>query len=192
MPVCRPIRIITKGLGLWAATETPQEREPLSLTDAVGLVERVQAAAAQGARESLEALAATTPAPIARVAIRACPELPPTIEKRIADNRAQTVADSVMYREAPATAAEARGGLLVRPRARLSRRRGRTRLREHPDASRLSCTRWVDRSDHPGRPNTSSPQPQRSRPRGTRRPNPFAANVHFSSLPAYYLAGGSR
>ncbi len=40
---------------------------------------------------------------------RACPKLPPTIEERIADNRAQTFADSVMYREALATAAEARG-----------------------------------------------------------------------------------
>jgi hypothetical protein len=32
-----------------------------------------------------------------------------TVEERIADHRAQTVADSVMYREALATAAEARG-----------------------------------------------------------------------------------
>jgi hypothetical protein len=47
--------------------------------------------------------------PIASIAIRACPKLPPTIEERIADNRAQTFADSVMYREALATAAEARG-----------------------------------------------------------------------------------
>ena len=47
--------------------------------------------------------------PITRISIRVCPELPPTIEERIADNRAQTVADSVMYREALARAAEARG-----------------------------------------------------------------------------------
>src|SRR4051812_19466313 len=81
----------------------------LSLADAVALVARVRAAAARGARESLEALAAAVLVPIARIAIRACPELPPTTEERIADNRAQTVADSVMYREALATAAEARG-----------------------------------------------------------------------------------
>jgi hypothetical protein len=81
----------------------------LSLADAVTLVERVRASAARGAREVLEALAAALPMPIASIAIRACPELPPTIEERIADNRAQTVADSVMYREALATAAEARG-----------------------------------------------------------------------------------
>ncbi|WP_437813680.1 hypothetical protein [Sorangium sp. So ce1078] len=75
----------------------------------MALVERVRASAARGARESLEALAAAVPVPIASIAIRACPALPPTIEERIADNRAQTVADSVMYREAIATAAEARG-----------------------------------------------------------------------------------
>jgi hypothetical protein len=83
--------------------------QALSLADAVALVERVRASAARGARESLEALAAAVPAPIAGIAIRVCPRLPPTTEERIADNRAQTVADSVMYREALATAAKARG-----------------------------------------------------------------------------------
>jgi hypothetical protein len=75
----------------------------------VALVERVRAAAALGAREGLETLAAAVPLPIASIAIRRCPPLPPTTEERIADNRAQTVADSVMYREALASAAEARG-----------------------------------------------------------------------------------
>ena len=81
----------------------------LSVADAVALVERVRAAAAVGASVNLEALAAAVPVPIARISIRACPRLPPTTEERIADNRAQTFADSVMYREALATAAEARG-----------------------------------------------------------------------------------
>jgi hypothetical protein len=81
----------------------------LSLADAVALVERVRAAAARGAREGLEALAAGVPVPIAGIAIRVCPTLPRTIEERITDNRAQTFADSVMYREALAGAAEARG-----------------------------------------------------------------------------------
>jgi hypothetical protein len=81
----------------------------LSIAEAVALVERVRASAARGAREGLEALAAAVPVPIAGIAIRACPELPPTTEERIADNRAQTVADSVMYREALATAAGALG-----------------------------------------------------------------------------------
>lgn len=82
---------------------------PISLTEAVALVERVRVSAARGARDSLETLAAAVPIPIAAIAIRACPTLPATTEARIADTRAATVADSVMYREALATAAEARG-----------------------------------------------------------------------------------
>jgi hypothetical protein len=97
--------------GSWAVgryLNTPGARA-LSLADAVALVERVRESAARGARESLAALTEAVPAHIASIAIRACPELPPTIEERIADNRAQTFADSVMYREALAAAAEARG-----------------------------------------------------------------------------------
>jgi hypothetical protein len=75
----------------------------------VALVERVRASAARCARDSLAALAASVPVPVACVAIRACPTLPSTTEERIADNRAQTVADSVMYREALAAAARTRG-----------------------------------------------------------------------------------
>jgi hypothetical protein len=81
----------------------------ISLPDAVALIERVHEAAARGARESLDALASGVSVPIAGIAIRVCPELPPTIEERIRDNRAMNVADSVMYREALAGAAEARG-----------------------------------------------------------------------------------
>jgi hypothetical protein len=97
--------------GSWAVgryLNTPGARR-LSLAEAVELVERVRAAAASGAREGLEALAAAVPVRITSIALRVCPELPPTTEERIADNRAQTVADSVMYREALASAAEARG-----------------------------------------------------------------------------------
>lgn len=81
----------------------------LSLADAVELVERVRACAIRGARAGLEALAADLSEPMVRVAIRACPALPSTIEERITDNRAQTQADSAMYREALAMAAEALG-----------------------------------------------------------------------------------
>jgi hypothetical protein len=97
--------------GSWAVgryKSSPWARE-ISLPEAVALVERVRESAARGAREGLQALAAAVPVPIARIAIRECPGLPPTTEERIADNRAQTVADSVMYREALAAAAEARG-----------------------------------------------------------------------------------
>lgn len=110
---------LTRGLpthpyhheGSWAVgryRDSPWAR-PISLADAVALVERVRESAARGARECLEALAATVSVPIATVAIRVCPELPPTTEERIADNRAANMADSVMYREALAGAAEARG-----------------------------------------------------------------------------------
>jgi hypothetical protein len=97
--------------GSWAVgryLNTPGAK-PMSLADAVALVERVRASAERGARESLGALAASLAVPIVRIALRACPSLPSTTEERIADNRAQTVADSVMYREALALAAEARG-----------------------------------------------------------------------------------
>ncbi len=97
--------------GSWAVgryLNTPGAR-PMPLADAVALVERVQAAAARGADAGLEALAEVVRVPIASIAIRACPELPPTIAERIADHRAQTYADSVMYRHALAAAARARG-----------------------------------------------------------------------------------
>ncbi len=97
--------------GSWAVgryLSTPGARV-MPLGDVVALVERVRASAARGARASLETLASAVPLPVASIAIRACPELPPTIEERIADNRAQTFADSVMYRQALAAAAEARG-----------------------------------------------------------------------------------
>ena len=110
---------LTRGLpthpyhheGSWAVgryVNSPWARA-ISLADAVALVERVRAAAARGAGDSLAALADAVPVHITRIAIRACPELPPTVEERIADNRAQTFADSVMYRQALATAAGARG-----------------------------------------------------------------------------------
>src|SRR5882757_9852432 len=86
---------LTRGLpthpyhheGSWAVgryVNSPWAR-PTSLADAVALVERVREAAARGARESLDALAATVPMPIASIAIRVCPTLPPTTEERIAD-----------------------------------------------------------------------------------------------------------
>jgi hypothetical protein len=97
--------------GSWAVgryLNTPGARV-MPLAEAVVLVERVRVAAARGAREGLEALAAAVSVPIGGIALRACPPLPPTIEERITDNRAQTFADSVMYRQALAAAAEERG-----------------------------------------------------------------------------------
>lgn len=81
----------------------------ISLTDAVALVERVRESAVHGAREGLETLGAAVPMPITSIAIRVCPKLPSTTEECIYDSRAANVADSVMYREAMAAAAVARG-----------------------------------------------------------------------------------
>jgi hypothetical protein len=81
----------------------------ISLADAVALVERVHEAAARGASGILEELAAEVPVRISSIAIRVCPKLPPKIEERIADSRLAVLADSVLYREALAGAAEGRG-----------------------------------------------------------------------------------
>lgn len=97
--------------GSWAVgryLKTPGARR-MSLADAVALVERVRHSAVQGARAGLDALVAALPVPVAAIAIRACPDIPSSIQERIADHRAQTVADSVMYREALAAAADERG-----------------------------------------------------------------------------------
>lgn len=97
--------------GSWAVgryLDSPWAR-PISLEEALTLVERVRVSAERGTRESLAALAAEVCVPISAIALRMCPELPPTTEERIRDNRAQTVADTVLYRQALATAAEARG-----------------------------------------------------------------------------------
>jgi hypothetical protein len=110
---------LTRGLpthpyhheGSWAIgryADSPWARA-ISLPDAVALVERVREAAARGARDGLESLAAAVAVPIASIAIRVCPPLPATTEERIRDSRAANMADSILYREALGAAAEARG-----------------------------------------------------------------------------------
>src|SRR5690348_13051044 len=97
--------------GSWAVgryLSTPGARH-MTLEAAVELVEYVRKAAESGARKGLAALADSVKVPIASIALRVCPSLPPTVEARIADNRAQTVADGVMYREALASAARELG-----------------------------------------------------------------------------------
>jgi len=115
----RSVELIEKGLsthphhheGSWAMgryLDSPWAR-PTTLADAIALVERVKESATRGARRSLEELAAAVSVPITGISLRECPELPATVEERIRDNRAQTMADSVMYRQALAAAAIARG-----------------------------------------------------------------------------------
>ena len=84
------------------------EGQWLPLDEAVKLVERVRVSAERHAALALDAVTMAVPR-ILGVALRECPELPPTIPERIKDYRAQNVADWVMYRKAVALAAEARG-----------------------------------------------------------------------------------
>lgn len=96
--------------GSWAVgryTDSPWSR-PTTLPEAIALVERVHQAAEDGARQALDDLAKTVPA-IEAIAIRLCPDLPATIEDRIRNNQAANMADGIMYRQALAMAAEARG-----------------------------------------------------------------------------------
>jgi hypothetical protein len=84
------------------------EGQRLPLDEAVELVGRVRVSAERHAALALDAVAMAAPR-ILGVALRKCPQLPPTIAERIKDYRAQNVADWVKYRKALASAAEARG-----------------------------------------------------------------------------------
>jgi hypothetical protein len=81
----------------------------LPVSEAVALVQKVRRSADACAKASLDALAAAVSAKIAGIVLRVSPRLPPTIAERIADYRSQNVADTVMYRDALAGAAKARG-----------------------------------------------------------------------------------
>ena len=84
------------------------EGQGLPLDEAVELVERVRVSAQRHAVLALDAVTMAVPR-VLGLALRKCPQLPPTIAERIKDYRAQNVADWVMYRKALASAAEARG-----------------------------------------------------------------------------------
>ncbi len=85
------------------------EAQALPVELAVALVERVRASAERHAKRVLQEVAIAIPGRILGVALRQCPQLPPTIAERIKNYRAQNVADWVMYRKALGAAAEARG-----------------------------------------------------------------------------------
>ena len=84
------------------------EGQRLPPDEAVALVERVRVSAERHAVLALDAVAMAV-RPILGIALRNCPALPPTIPERIKDYRARNVADWVMYREALAAVAAARG-----------------------------------------------------------------------------------
>jgi hypothetical protein len=79
--------------------------------EAVELVERVRRSANARAVAALDTLVAELPATltITAIALRECPALPATVAERLQDYFAQNNADWVMYREALAQAAAARG-----------------------------------------------------------------------------------
>jgi hypothetical protein len=84
------------------------EAQRLPLDEAVELVERVRVSAERHAVLALDAVTMAVPR-ILGIALRKCPQLPPTIAERITDYHARNNADWVMYRRALASAAEARG-----------------------------------------------------------------------------------
>jgi hypothetical protein len=84
------------------------EGQRLPIGQAVELVERVRASAERHAALALDVVASAVPR-ILGVALRKCPPLPATIAERITGYHAQNNADWVMYRQALASAAEARG-----------------------------------------------------------------------------------
>lgn len=101
----RRVELVDPGL-----PRQPHHHEAQSLPpdEALALVERVRASATRCATACLDELAAAVPVPIAGIALRECPELPPTVAERISDYRAQCNADSVMYRMVLAEAAALR------------------------------------------------------------------------------------
>jgi hypothetical protein len=84
------------------------EGQMLPVDEAVALVERVRASAERHAALALDAVATAVPL-IRGIALRNYVPLPPTIAERLKDYRARNVADWVMYRQALAGAAAARG-----------------------------------------------------------------------------------
>jgi hypothetical protein len=101
----RRVELVAPGLPVMPYHHDAQG---LPVDEAVALVERVRASAELCAVAVLQRLAEAVPRASA-IALRACPPLPPTVAERLANVRAQNTADWVMYRQALAQAATARG-----------------------------------------------------------------------------------
>jgi hypothetical protein len=85
------------------------ERQTLPIDEAFALVEKAPESADRRAILALDAVATALLVRIAGIALRECPLLLPTIAERITNYQAWDVADGVMYRDALAGVAEARG-----------------------------------------------------------------------------------
>lgn len=81
------------------------EGQALPLHQAVALVERVR----ESAEKCAIAVLGELPPGVVGIALRECPALPATVAERLTDYRSRNVADWVMYRQALAAAAVARG-----------------------------------------------------------------------------------
>ena len=102
----RRVELVEDGLSKYPHHHDAQK---LPVREAIELVARVTRSVEACAEARLEALAASVAMPITAIALRVCPPLPATVPERLANYTAQNVADSVMYREALAKAAGARG-----------------------------------------------------------------------------------
>ena len=85
------------------------DAQGLPLEEGVALVGRVRTSAERCSGAQLETLAGAVEKEIVGISLRACPPLPETVAERLTNYRAQNVADWVMYRQALANAATARG-----------------------------------------------------------------------------------
>jgi hypothetical protein len=102
----RRIELLDEGLPKLPHHHDAQARP---LDEALELIERVRASADRHAALALDSVATVVPLRILGIALRECPRLPPTVVERIKNYWAQNRADSVMYRQALASAADARG-----------------------------------------------------------------------------------
>lgn len=102
----RRVELVDRGMPAY-----PHHHEALSLPtdEGVALVQRVAQSVNACASARLAEIDEAMPETITGIAIRESPALPATIAERLAEYRAQNVADSVMYRDALARAAAERG-----------------------------------------------------------------------------------
>ena len=101
----RRVELVDKGL---PKIPHHSEAQSMPLEQAIELIERVRASAERHSKIVLAEVANALHGRILGIALRQCPELPPTIAERIKNYRSQNVADWVMYRRALAAAGEAR------------------------------------------------------------------------------------
>lgn len=102
----RRVKLVDDGLPKSPISSRAQR---LPVDTAVALVNWVRLSVERHAKLELDALAKSVPDRISGIALRRRQPLPPTVAGRIANYRATIVADCVMYRQALADAAEARG-----------------------------------------------------------------------------------